>query len=204
MANRSFTRSMYSLHAMPVALDCNVAIGATGAVGTIAGTGISGITRLDVGTYQIKLQDNYNRLYGLDATLQPPLTGSATDPHSETTGHVYQITTVGNTDWTTAGVPAGVTPAVGVAFLLAAQPATGTGRVKTIGVSGIQCVEIVGVTNTTIAPSGAANIGALITIQCLGATSSSVTTLIPTDPASGSVLYVQMLLSNSSLVVQGE
>ncbi len=59
MANRYFTQFFYTPHKMPVLLDCNIVIGATGAVGTVKGPGISSVTRLAVGTYQIKLQDKF-------------------------------------------------------------------------------------------------------------------------------------------------
>lgn len=207
MANRRLTQFFYTPHAMPVLIDCNIAIGATGAVGTVVGTSVSAVTRLSAGRYKIKLQDNYFKFFGMEATLQAPVTGSDVLVTAITPATVYQITVLGTTttaQWVTAGVPVGVTPAVGLAFLAAATSA-GTGAVKAIGNSGINHVEVVGVTNTALNPSGQSNtIGAYIIVQTLGATDATTTTLIPTDPTNGSTLYLQFYLSNSSVVVQGE
>jgi hypothetical protein len=206
MANRRFTSQFnYSLHVMPVTIDCNMAIGASGAVSDLKGPGVTSVTRLSAGIFQIKLQDNFARLYTLDASVQSPNSGSPADPNGLTTGTVYRITTVGNTDWTTAGVPAGIVPAIGVVYKQAAAPASGTGRAQPIGTSGVHSIEVVGSTDLMLAPAPVSqNIGGLITIQTLGATSSSDTTPLATDPASGSRLYVRLLLSNSSQTVQGE
>lgn len=214
MANRNWANSrIYTGHVMPVLLDISVPIGATGAVGTIKGPYIKAVTRLNVGLYQIQMSDNFNKFYNATATFQSPATGSATDPHTLTVGQPYQISTVGNTDWTTAGVPTGVTPAIGVGFVLAAQPATGTGRAKLVTESGIAKVEIVGnsnLTNAPIASNGSGAQGAIILIQTLQAQMPSATTqgtaiqYALTDPTSGSTLLLKVLLGNSSVTIGGE
>jgi len=209
MANRYLRQFFYTMHAMPVLLDLNCDIGASGAPSNLVGPGITSITRLSAGRYQIKLQDNYRVAYGVVASLQAPVSGSAIDPNAGAVGTVYQITTVGATDWATAGLPTGLTPTVGQVLKLAAAPTASTGRVKAIGVSGITCVEIVGDTNDMLSPLptnnvSASNKGGIVTIQCLGATDASTTTLIPKDPADGSRLYVIIYLSNSSVTQQGE
>ena len=106
MANRYFTQFFYTPHKMPVMIDCNIAIGSTGAVGTIKGPGVSGVTRLGTGLYQIKLQDNYYKFYKLDWNLEAPVTGSDVTDGSFSVGTVYQITAVGTTDWTAAALVA--------------------------------------------------------------------------------------------------
>ncbi len=208
MANRNFaSQKLFSFHAMPVELDCKFDIGASGAVSNLKGPGIASVTRLSAGRYQIKLQDNYNKLYACIPQVKSPVSGSAIDPQAASIGTVYEITLVGNTDWATAGLPAGFTPAVGMILKLAANPAVGTGRVKAVGASGIASIEIMGSIGGMLSPLSnpqSSVQGGLITIQCLAATSSSDTTLIPADPADGSALAVMMLLSNSSVVLQGE
>lgn len=206
VANRRFTQFAYSLNKMPVHVDCNFQVGATGAVGTLVGGGVRSVTRLAAGIYKIQLQDNYFHFFGMDARLQAPVTGSNVAVTALTPGLVYQITVLGTTttaQWVTAGVPVGVTPAVGVAFLAAATSA-GTGQAKLLGVSGISTVEIVGVTNTQLGPVGASVQGGYVIIKCLGATDASTTTLIATDPADGSAVYLDLYLSNSSVLIQGE
>lgn len=198
MANRYFTQFFYTAHKMPVMLDMNVAIGATGAVGTLKGPGIYGVTRLGTGIYQIKLQDNYNKFFKLDWNVEAPVTGSAVNDGSFSVGTVYQITTVGTTDWTAAGLPAGLTAAVGMVFKAATIGGAGTGAAKALGTSGIFAVEVVGNPQTMLAPQGAANQGGIITIKCLNASGAA------TDPAEGTVLFLDLYLSNSSVTVQGE
>jgi hypothetical protein len=209
MANRSWSNAghFYAPHVFPVLLDCNWAVGSSGAVSALKGPGVSAVTRLAAGIYKIKFQDNYTKFFGFNAKCKAPVTGSNVAATALSAGTVYEITALGTTttaNWVTAGVPAGITPAVGVSFLAAAT-SSGNGTAKAIGVSGVSDFEVVGVSNTTLSPSGSVSyIGGYIIIQCLGATSSSVTTLIPTDPASGSSMFVSIYLGNSSIIVQGE
>ena len=198
MANRNFTRSFYTIHAMPVLLDCNVVIGSTGAVGTTKGPGISAVTRLGTGLYQIKLQDNYNRYYMGGWGFVAPVTGAGVNDGSFSTGTQYIITTVGTTDWVAAGLPAGLTAQVGSTFKAAGAGGAGTGVAKAVGTSGIFAVEVVGDTNTMLNPIGAANQGGIVTIKCLNASGAA------TDPAAGSVMGLTFYLSNSSVYTQGE
>jgi hypothetical protein len=197
MANRNFqSQRIYSMHAMPVLVDANIAIGSSGAVGTILpsiNSLIKAVTRLAAGVYKIQLSDNYAGIYKASVSMQSPVTGSNVASTALTPGVLYQITVVGTTNWQTAGLPANVVPAVGQAFVAAAT-ATGTGQAKVIAPSGIEVVELVG---SVQLPSD--NSGAIMIIQCLGATDASTTTLIPKDPASGSIMFVQLLMNNSSL-----
>lgn len=214
MANRNFPSAgkIYSLHVMPVMLDCRIPIGASGAVGTVKGAGIEGVTRLSTGRYRIQLQDNYNRFFSASSSIVAPVSGSALGVTAAgaalTTGTVYQIVTLGTTttaNWVTLGLPVGVTPAVGQTFKAAATGAgAGTGTVKAIGNAGISVIEIVGDPQTMLSPVGTPGAGGYIVVQCLGATDASTTTLIPTDPASGSSIQLALILSNSSVVVPNE
>lgn len=223
MANRNFANSrVYSGHVMPVELEVSIPIGASGAVGTIAGAYISSVTLLATGMYQIQLQDNYAGYYMGSHQFISPVTGSALAIDSVsaalTVGAAYQITTVGtNTDaaWRAIGVPAGVAIAVGVPFVALAtgSGATGTGRVKAVAAgAGIDKVELIGNPNTTLAPvsaTGAGALGGIITIQCLQAQIGAATTqgtalqYAAANPASGSTLNLRFLLSNSSVTIGG-
>lgn len=207
MANRSYTQFFYTPHKMPILIDCNIAIGATGAVGTVKGPGVFAVTRLAVGTYKVQFQDNYYKFFGAGHWIQAPVSGSNVAVTAISPGTMYQITVLGTTttaQWVTAGVPAGITPAVGVAFLAAAT-SLGTGQAKILGNSAILDVQVIGSTDTQLGPQPyAANHGGYAIVQCLGATAANDVTLIPADPASGSVLGLSFYLSNSSVVVQGE
>lgn len=203
MANRNWaSQKLFQMHVMPVMLDCNIAIGATGAVGTVNGAGIDSVTRLSAGTYLIKLDDNYSKLFQMDAMVSSPETGSSVADGSFVTGTTYEIVTLGTTTW--SDVAAGVTPAVGVAFVATSAGGAGTGTAKAVGVSGINAVELVGNPNLTLSPNPLVSQGGYVMVQCLAPTSSSVTTQVATDPASGSTLYLRFYLSNSSVVISGE
>ncbi len=179
MANRNFPQSkQWSNHLMPVSIDCQIAIGATGAptIATGNGYGIASITRLAAGQYRLQLQDNYAKLLQFKATFQSPVTGGNIAATALTPGLVYQITALGTTtqaNWVTAGVPTGVTAAVGVTFLAAAT-SSGNGTAKLMGASGISTVEIIGSSNNMLSnnPAGYSSqgLGGFIDFQCMAPT----------------------------------
>lgn len=158
-----------------------------------------------VGIALIQLKNNFNTFLGMDATVQSPVTGSALT--STTAGNVYQIVTVGTTtaaQWLTNGLPAGITAAPGVAYVSIATGAIGgTGTVKALAPSGTTRIEIAGnpilTNNTNIYSSG----GLYLIAQFLGATSSSVTTLIPEAPLDTSVVNMSLYFDASSVTVDG-
>lgn len=212
MANRNFlSKFYYSFMGMPVQLIAKATIGSSGAPTLAASSstsyatalGVASITRLVAGTYRLQLQDNYRSIVGLKVRIAAPVTGSAEAGGAFTVGTVRQIVTLGTTtqaQFVTAGVPAGITAAPGVVFKVATVGA-GTGTVKAIGVSGITCSEMLTTLPNTmlaIVPT-TPQLGGYVDFQTLGATSSSVTTLIPTDPASGSALFIEIDLNNSSV-----
>lgn len=139
MANRNWlSQKLFSMHAMPVMLDCSITIGASGAVSSFVGSAIQSVTRNSQGIYTIKAQDqtNFRKLFvGLGSAQSPPS-----------------------------------------------------------GLSGVSTIEIGNAPNTSVALSS----GAEIVIKCLDAAGALV------NPASGSVINAFMILSNSSVQVQGE
>lgn len=154
------------------------------------------------GIIVVQLSDNYNRLLGQEFSVMSPLTGSALT--SVVNHTAYVITSVGTAtqaQWQALGLPKGVTPAIGAAFIAsqsAAIPASGA--VKVPGVSGIDSMEMLGNPNKTLSPVGIQStqgIGSQILLQTLLSGS-----LVP--PADGSVIELQFYLSNSSVVVAGE
>lgn len=205
MANRNFpSQRTFSFHMLPVRIDGAATIGSSGAPTLLARSkGIASITRLSAGVYRLQLQDNYYEFLSLNAGLRSPVTASAAvTGGSFSANTVYEILTMGTTtqaQWVAAGVPTGITAAVGVVFK-AAGIGAGTGTVKVLVPSTVTNIEILGNPQLMLSnqPSQP-NLGGFITICCYGPTSSSVTTLIPTDPASGSTLYFQLLMNNSSI-----
>lgn len=154
----------------------------------------------------IQLQQNFNKYLGGFSGFVSQLDGSSQT--SVTTGHASVIVSLGTAtlaQWLSAGVPAGVTPAVGVSFIAIKTGAIGgSAAVQGPSVSGIQSVEVVGDPNLSINNSSIAqNGGAYLLIQFLGATNSSTTTLIPKAPADNSVCGLTMCFDGSSVTVDG-
>lgn len=207
MANSRLNQFMYTKHGKPVIIDVDVPIGATGAVGTLAGgAGISSIARNAAGIYQINFIDPYSKFLGMSWNMWSPNSGSSilVSSAGTTSGTTYVITIVGTTTtagWQTLGLPVGVTPAVGVAFkATATTTATGTGAVQVQAAAGstITAVEMIGNPGLTIYPTGLGAALPYVICQCLAATNSSTTTLVATDPANGSTLSLEFYFSDSS------
>lgn len=201
MANRNFpSKFTYSFHLMPVAVDASVNVGASGAPTLNSQLGIQSITRLSAGRYRIQLQDNYARLLDFSAIFIAAPTGSAVADGSFSVGTVYSIASVGTTNWASAGLPAGITPAVGVTFKAATVGGAGSGTAQAIGTSGIASCELLTQNSNMLNNQPfQAFAGGFVDFQCLAPTSSSVTTMIPTDPANGSIMRINLRLNNSSV-----
>lgn len=198
MANRNYPQSrVFSNHVMPVSIDCQIAIGATGAPTIAAGNGygVASITRMAAGQYRLQLTDNFAKLLQFKASVQSPVTGSGIAAGSLTPGLVYQIATMGTTtqaQWVTAGVPSGITAAVGVTFKCAATSA-GTGTGKLLGTSGVNAVELLGSNSAMLnnSPAGGfqQNLGGYIDFQCIGST-ITMGAYTPTGTISAGVIPV--------------
>lgn len=117
----------------------------------------------------IQLNNQYKYFIGSQAAVIAPLAGS--DLTATTAGLVYVITALGTASaaqWLAAGVPAGVTPAVGVAFVaIATGTIGGSATVKVPGSSGVSAVEVVAanLVTTSLATYG----GSYVMLQFMGA-----------------------------------
>lgn len=207
MSNERYTQFFYSKHGQYVALDVDVPIGASGAVGTlVSGAGISSVARNAAGIYQVNFTAPFNKFIGMHCDIRSPNSGSSILVASAGTvsGTTYVITILGTTTtagWVSLGLPVGVTPAVGVAFKsTATATATGTGavQVQLATGSGLSGIELIGNPQLTLYPTGLGAANAYLIFQTLAATNSSTTTLLATDPASGSTLSLSFYFSNSS------
>lgn len=114
-------------------------------------------------------------------------------------------------DWAGVGLPAGVVPSVGASFIATATGySTGggsTGLVQAPSVSGIGSIEVIGDANQTISPipqGGTPHTGGFILVQFLAPTSSSVTTAIPTAPASNTAVGMSFYCEAGSILIDGE
>jgi hypothetical protein len=126
------------------------------------------------------------------------------------TGFTFALT-VSDTnlaDWQGVGLPVGLTPSVGQSFIATTTGAGGsTGTAIAAGISGITSIEVIGNPNLSFAPQpsgGSAYVGGFLLVQFLAPTSTSVTTLVPTAPASGTTVgmsfYVDYRFSPSNSV----
>jgi len=225
MANRNWSNGgkIYAMHTSPVQIDCNfiVSNSASPGITSLKGPTVTAVymnntaasastTNPAAGTIIVRLADNYNQLLSASHEIQSPTSGSDVkiDNSAMTAGVAYTITTLGDATaakWHTIGVPAGVTPAVGVAFIAATNGGAGntlTSRVQASAAagSGVASIEIVKDPNLSIAPSILAGqgYGAQIILQCRDYAGALVA------PAAGSKINLCFLLSNSSVTVQGE
>lgn len=225
MSNKFYSNAghFYAPHVMPVMLNTNFVVDPTNGLGitSLKGPGIANVfmhtsTTPAVGNRSalnpnpangiivVQLGDPYFKYLSGDFQIKAPNTGSALT--SVTANVAYVITTVGTTttaQWVAKGLPVGITPAVGAAFIASATGALGgTGDVKVQGVSGISCIEVLGDPDKTLSPVGITipqpAPGGSIFLQTLAATSAGVTTMIPTAPAAGSNISLTFYLSNSS------
>lgn len=196
MANRNYPASrIFGFHLLPIRLDARVSIGASGAPTIMNALGIASISRLAAGTYRIQLQDNYYQFLCMNVNFKAPVTGSAVPGGSFSPGTVYEIVSLGTTtqaQWVAAGLPPGITAAPGEAFLASAIGA-GSGTVKAIGTAGIDHSEIVGNPQSMLSnqPFNSGS-GGFITFQTMTSGSAA-------DPASGSVMHIEMMLNNSGV-----
>ena len=217
----------YSNITQPVEIDCNFVVDSSNGNGlgirslksngyinnvfmhTSATPGVNNGTtnpNPQAGLIVVQFKNNFNYYLGGFSGNLVALTSTSTT--SLTAGHVYVITSLGNTtlaQWQTAGLPQGLTPTVGQAFIAAATASiSGTGTVGLPGVPTVTQLQVVGDANKTIANSSVvSNGGAQIIIQCLGATNSSTTTLAQTTPADGTVIAMTFKFDASSVTIDG-
>lgn len=167
------------------------------------------------GIIVVKLTGNHNRYLGGFSGFVSPASGANVTLSSGTVvaNAPYIITSLGTTttaaNWVTAGLPLGYTAAIGAPFIATAAAAAGTGLgnavVQAQSNSGIASIEVIGDPNTEIAGRTVSGpTGAMFILQCLGATNSSTTTVIPKAPAAGSVISLSFYISDSSITVAGQ
>jgi hypothetical protein len=213
------------MHVKPVLLDCNFVVDSTNGNGlgirSLKGPAITAVymhtsatpdaknPNPAAGTIVVQLDDKYNRSFsGFNAIVSPvsgtPIVVTAAGSHL-VYGSPYIIVSLGTTttaEWHSLGVPAGVTPAVGVSFIQTNMTGlgTGSGAVETTATSGsgIASIETVGDPNLSCNPSPSANKGATFILQCRDYTGALAA------PAPGSVISLSFYLSDSSIIVQGE
>lgn len=150
--------------------------------------------------------NNFNYYLGGFSGQITPLTSTSTT--STTAGNVYVITLLGTTtlaQWQTAGLPPGLTPTVGQAFVAIATGAIGgTGHVGLPGEQVSPIVSIVGDPNASLGNSNVArNAGARVIVQFAGPTAAGNTALVATAPADGTVVGMNFNFDGSTVTIDG-
>jgi hypothetical protein len=210
MASRMFTEYAFTFNKNFVIIEgqFNVLSSQTSDVNNykcsaVSGSGIKYVANQAAGVYKISLSDRYFKFLGFDASLSGVL-GTEVAIADASSGVPYVIKTMGTSvqaDWVTAGMPAGVTAAVGVAFTAGAgaSGASGNGFVAPIITNSVTDVRVYGVPDNTLNP--AVGTDPYLYIQTLAATNSSTTTQIATAPADGTVIRFRLMVRNSNLSI---
>lgn len=117
-------------------------------------------------------------------------------------------------NWQNVGVPPGVVPAVGVAFVASSSgdSANGgsTGLVIAPGVSGIVSVEAIGNPSLSMSPipmGGSQNVGGWLLVQFTAPTVDTgafVEPMVATAPVAGSVVGMNILCEAGSILIDGQ
>jgi hypothetical protein len=225
MGNSYLNQFTYNKHAKMVLIDCSFVVTPTNAAGVtfvnksgVSTTSLSpGINNVFMhtsttpatgnpnpaaGEIMIQFMDSYQTLYGVNSSFVSPLAGS---PSTSTTANVINvITTLGSAtaaQWITAGLPAGITPAVGVSFVAAASAVIGGSAqvdLRATAGAGIDHIEVVGsnmngnLTNGVVRnPALATAAGGYLYLACFKNTAL-------TAPATGSIIKMEFLLGDSS------
>ncbi len=229
MSNRRFTQFYQTLHKSVVQLDCNFTVAAADS----AGLGITGLVGAGIenvfmhtsatpgngnGSYLnpnpangiiiVQFEDNYPYLIGAGGKIATALSGSAILVASAgvTNNTTYVITVVGTTTtagWQHLGLPLGVVPAVGAAFVATAtttSSGTGAVQVQSSTGSGVGHLQIIGNPNKTITSGIGALTGASTGPYLIMGAYSTNTLTAPTD---GSLIRLEFTFSNSFIQNQG-
>ena len=151
----------------------------------------------------IQMKQNFNVFLGATGSFTvPTATSTKIDNSVLVVGQVYVITVLGTSTaaaWHAVGVPAGVTPAVGVSFValtIGAGANTSTSRVQLPTSSLITQIETVGNTNVATASNIATNAGQFVMLQ-FGVAGT------PTAPAAGSKCSLDLLFDGSTVTIDG-
>lgn len=202
MSNKRLYQFLYSKQPKLTLINGLITVGSTGAVSAFAAPGVQGVTRLGVGIYKIKLQDNYYAPVSLHAAAYSGISGSSVAGGSFVATTLYQVITLGTTtqaQWVTAGCDVDYTVAIGTVFV-AAGIGAGTGTVKAITPSNITNIEFSqSLSGNLVNLNPSLGRGSSFILSCFGLPSSGQTPLA-TDPASGSQIVIDMWLRDSSVI----
>lgn len=220
MASRYYNQFIQTFNRYPVYMDGSFMVGVAGAVvpNSIVGTGIFpsstlGIAQLGAGIYEMRFQDDFNRLLGLTFMIEPPLDQRALPDGSSALvlGRAFRIINAStSTNWYQWGLSRWLTPSSGVAFVPttgatntpgSSTPVVGSGTIARLGNSGLDAVEVVGPPNLTMWSSSASSGigGARVLFQTIVSSSGA-----PVNATSGTVIRWNVVFRNSDQVGYNE
>ena len=178
MANRNFANGgkIYAMEVKPVLVSCNFIVDSTNGNGLgirslkgplvksvymhTSATPAAGNPNPASGIILVQLQDNYNRYLGGFSGQVSPVSGT---PLTATVNHTaYVIVSLGTAtlaQWQAVGLPKGVKPAVGAAFIATASATIGgSAAVEATASAGsaVDHIEVLGDPNQTLALSQSA------------------------------------------------
>lgn len=205
MANKRLFQFLYSKQPKLTAIYGGIQFGANGTVasGSSGGAGVYSVSKLATGVYQIKLQDNYAAVISQTYAMHSGVSAAEVNVASLTSSAAYQIAVVGNSTWSTVGLDADYTAAVGQAFVANNVAGSGTGTAKLLVPSGIDSVE--SLRNTSgLLTNGSPNLGkgSSILFQTLANQSSGsgvIQTMTPTNPVASSTMTYVLWYKDSSV-----
>jgi hypothetical protein len=222
MANRNWSSGgkVYQMHVSPVLIDCNFVVDQTNGNGlgirnlkgptvtnvfmnttATPGIGNNGVTNPnpEAGIIVVQLADTYNRSLGGYSALITPVGTSTTATTSGVPAVITSLGTATLAQWQAVGLPIGLTPTVGQAFIPTSSATIGGGATvapPAAAGSGITNIETIGDPNTTM-NNIKGKFGTQIILQCMK-------NGVLTQPAQNAVISLSFMLNNSSVLVSGE
>lgn len=230
MAGRSWASSrIFNGHIQPVLIDCNFVVDSTNGNGlgirslkgayiqnvfmhTTVTPGIGNSNNVTpatpitnpnpaAGLIVVQFMDAFYGSYEGGNSIVSPLGSSS---GTVVAGNAYVLTSLGtatSAQLHTAGIPKGVTPAVGVAFISSASGTlAGSATAAPTAPSTVANINIVGNSNIALAPYpvAAQGFGGQIILECRNYSDAVAA------PADGTVIALSFLLSNSGVKIQGD
>lgn len=213
MSNRRDIQFTYNPHNKLTLLDCSFIVDSTNGNGlgirslkesgriasvymNTGATPAAGNPNPEAGVIYVTLRDNYNAYLGGGAGFVSPVNGTPTA--TLTAGNPYVIVSLGSStraQWTTAGLPANISPAVGVSFIAKAN-ISGGGMCELPATAGsnIDHIEVFG--NANLMNSNGANVlgagnGMQLILLCYKGNAL-------TAPADGTVIGLTFQMNNSA------
>lgn len=170
------------------------------------GAGLGGMVNPNpaAGYILIQMKQNFQYVLSGSNSIVSPVTAPTTSTTSGlTVGQAYIVTVLGTTtlaEWQTIGLPVGLTPTVGQAFIAIATGTGGshTGKVGLPGFSTVDSIETVGDPNQNQSNPIAPNGGQFLLLQCVTSASGSPALATPAD---NSVIALRLRFDMSTVAI---